>query len=62
MGLNLAMETKKAKLALKIQGQEIVLSREPAWRNLQGAAADRNLINAFANFRKRERESEDSRP
>ena len=49
------------KLTLEIRGQEIVLSKEPAWKKLQGAAAGRNLISAFAAFKKQEREREDSR-
>jgi len=30
-----------AKLTLEVRGQEIVLSKEPAWKKLQGAAGDR---------------------
>ena len=56
--LNLAAGTR---LTLEVRGREIVLSREPAWRKLQGAGADRDLMSAFAAFRKQEREREDSR-
>ena len=57
--LNLSEGTR---LTLEMRGQEIVLSKEPAWRKLQGASADRDLMNAFAAFKKQEREREDSRP
>lgn len=56
--LNLSAGTR---LTLEVRGQEIVLSKEPAWRKLQGAGADRDLMSAFADFRKQEREREDSR-
>jgi AbrB family looped-hinge helix DNA binding protein len=56
--LNLSAGTR---LTLEVRGQEIVLSKEPAWRKLQGAGADRDLMSAFAAFRKQEREREDSR-
>lgn len=51
-----------AKLTLEVKGQQIVLSKEPAWRKLRGAAAGRDLMTAFATFKKQEREREDSRP
>ena len=51
-----------AKLTLEVRGQEIVLSKEPAWKKLQGAAAGRDLMGAFAAFKKQERDREDSRP
>ncbi len=57
--LNLSEGTK---LTLEVRGQEIVLSKEPAWKKLQGAGAGRDLMDAFAAFKKREREREDSRP
>jgi len=57
--LNLSAGTR---LTLEIRGQEIVLSKEPAWRKLRGAAADRDLMSLFAAFKKQEREREDSRP
>ncbi len=56
--LNLSAGTR---LTLEVRGQEIVLSKEPAWRKLQGAGAGRDLMSAFAAFRKQEREREDSR-
>jgi AbrB family looped-hinge helix DNA binding protein len=57
--LNLSAGTK---LTLEVRGREIVLSPEPAWKKLQGAGAGRDLIGAFAAFKKREREREDARP
>jgi AbrB family looped-hinge helix DNA binding protein len=57
--LNLSEGTK---LTLEVHGQSIVLSKEPAWRKLQGAGAGSDLMSAFAAFKKREREHEDSRP
>jgi AbrB family looped-hinge helix DNA binding protein len=51
-----------AKLNLEVRGQEIVLSKELAWKKLRGAAGDRNLMGAFAAFKKQERDREDSRP
>lgn len=51
-----------AKLSLEVRGHEIVLSKEPAWRKLRGAARDRRLMKEFSAFRKRERKLEDSRP
>jgi AbrB family looped-hinge helix DNA binding protein len=57
--LNLSEGTK---LTLEVRGQELVLSKEPAWRKLQGAAKGSDLMNAFAAFRKQERAREDSRP
>jgi AbrB family looped-hinge helix DNA binding protein len=53
--------TEGTKLTLEIRGSEIVLSKEPAWKRLRGAGAGRDLIGAFARFRKREREREDPR-
>ena len=50
-----------AKLTVEVRGQEIVLSKEPAWRKLGGAGAGRDLMSTFAAFRKQEREREDSR-
>jgi len=51
-----------ARLLLEVRGHEIVLSKEPSWKKLQGAGTGHNLIKAFAAFRKEEREREDSRP
>ena len=56
--LNLSEGTR---LSLDVRGQEIVLLKEPAWRKLQGAASGRDLMSAFAAFKKQEREREDSR-
>jgi len=53
--------TEGSKLSLEVRGQEIVLSKGGAWRKLQGAASG-DLIKAFATFRAKERELEDSRP
>ena len=50
-----------AKLMIEVRGQEIVLSKEPAWKKLHGAAAGSDLVTAFALHKKREREHEDSR-
>ena len=54
--------TEGAKLTLEVRGQEIILSKEPAWKKLQGAGAHTDLTSAFADFRRQEREREDSRP
>ena len=56
--LNLA---EGAKLTLEVRGSEIVLSREPAWKKLRGAAAGKDLMKQFAAFRKRERKLENPR-
>jgi AbrB family looped-hinge helix DNA binding protein len=53
--------TEGAKLTVEVRGQQIVLSKEPAWRKLQGAGAGRGLMSAFAAFKKQERDREDSR-
>jgi AbrB family looped-hinge helix DNA binding protein len=50
-----------AKLTVEVRGHEIVLSKEPAWKKLHGAAAGGDLLAAFALHRKEEREREDSR-
>jgi AbrB family looped-hinge helix DNA binding protein len=50
-----------AKMTVEVRGHEIILSKDPAWRKLKGAAAGRDLMKDFAAFRKREREREDSR-
>jgi AbrB family looped-hinge helix DNA binding protein len=49
-------------LTVELRGQEIVLSKEPAWKKLQGAAAGSDLIGAFAAYKRQERERENSRP
>jgi AbrB family looped-hinge helix DNA binding protein len=51
-----------AKLTLEVKGQRIVLSKESAWRKLQGSASGHDLMKLFAAHRKQEREREDSRP
>ena len=48
-----------SKLSLEVRGQEIVLSKGDAWRQLKGAARDLDLD--LAAFKKAERELEDSR-
>jgi len=53
--------TEGTKLTIELRGQEIVLSKDPAWRKLQSAAGP-ELMNAFADFKKLERDREDSRP
>jgi AbrB family looped-hinge helix DNA binding protein len=50
-----------AKLTVEVRGHEIVLSKEPAWKKLHGAAAGGDLLAAFALDKKQEREHEDSR-
>lgn len=57
--LNLSEGTK---LAVEVRGNQIVLSKQPAWKALYGAGAGKNLRRAFAAERRREREREDSRP
>jgi AbrB family looped-hinge helix DNA binding protein len=54
--------TEGARLTIEVRGQEIVLSKEPAWKKLHGAAAGSELVTAFARHKKQEREHEDSRP
>jgi AbrB family looped-hinge helix DNA binding protein len=51
-----------AKLTVEVRGHEIVLSKEPAWKKLHGAATGTDLLAGFALHRKQEREHEDSRP
>jgi AbrB family looped-hinge helix DNA binding protein len=46
------------KLNLEVRGQEIVLSKEPAWKKLAGAGRDIGDVTAL---KKAERELEDSR-
>jgi AbrB family looped-hinge helix DNA binding protein len=55
--LNLSAGTK---LNLDVQGQRIVLSKECSWRDLEGSINDPGLMEAFARFRKEEREREDA--
>lgn len=50
-----------AKLRIELRGQQIILSREPGWKKLEGAAAGTDLIKAFAAHKKRERKRENSR-
>jgi AbrB family looped-hinge helix DNA binding protein len=50
-----------SKLTIELQGQKIILSKEPTWKKLEGAAAGTDLVKAFAAYKKREREREDSR-
>jgi AbrB family looped-hinge helix DNA binding protein len=49
-----------SKLTLEVRGQEIVLSKGAAWKKLRGAGRD--LKKELTDFRKEERELEDSRP
>ena len=56
--LNLAEGTT---LTLQVRGQEIVLSKDPVWKKLAGAAAGHDLMTAFAADKKEERAREDSR-
>jgi len=55
--LNLSDGTK---LTLRVRGHEIVLSKEPAWKKLRGAARGADLGSFLLEERKREREREDS--
>jgi AbrB family looped-hinge helix DNA binding protein len=48
-----------SKLALKVRGQEIVLSKGAGWKNLRGSGGD--LMDVFAKFRVKERERENAR-
>jgi len=54
--LNLTAGTK---LTLEVRGQEIILSKGDAWKQLKGAARDLDID--LAAFKKAERELEDSR-
>jgi antitoxin PrlF len=56
--LNLSEGTK---LNVEVRGHKIVLSKEPAWKKLAGAAAGTNLLEFYKAEKKRERELEDSR-
>lgn len=56
--LNLSEGTK---LTIELRGQEIVLSKHPAWKKLKGAGAGTDLMSAFAAFKNSEREREDAR-
>ncbi len=49
------------KLMLEVRGQQIVLSKELAWKKLRGSAAGTNLVKAFAADKKQERKREDAR-
>ncbi|HVP54786.1 MAG TPA: AbrB/MazE/SpoVT family DNA-binding domain-containing protein [Candidatus Eisenbacteria bacterium] len=51
--------TAGSKLTLEVRGQEIVLSKGDAWKQLKGAARDLDID--WAAFKKAERELEDSR-
>jgi AbrB family looped-hinge helix DNA binding protein len=51
--------TAGSKLTLEVRGQEIVLSKGDAWKQLKGAARDLDVD--LAAFKKAERELEDSR-
>ena len=48
-----------SKLTLEVRGHEIVLSKGGAWRKLRGAG--REIRKDFLEFRREEREREDSR-
>jgi AbrB family looped-hinge helix DNA binding protein len=50
------------KLNLEVKGHKIVLSKEPAWKELAGMCKGQGLMEDFAEFRRKERELEDSRP
>jgi len=48
-----------SKLTVELRGWEIVLSKEAHWKKLRGAGG--NLMKRFADFKKEERDLEDSR-
>jgi AbrB family looped-hinge helix DNA binding protein len=48
------------KLTLEVRGQEIVLSKDAAWKKLHGAAGGSDLLSAFAFDKRQERKREDS--
>ena len=51
--------TEGSKLTLEVRGQEIVLSKGEAWKELEGAARDLDID--LAAYKKAERKLEDSR-
>jgi AbrB family looped-hinge helix DNA binding protein len=53
--------TEGTTLTLQVPGQEIVLTKDPVWKKLAGAASRRDLMGAFAADKKEERAREDSR-
>jgi len=57
--LNLAEGTK---LNIAVRGQDIILSKEPAWKKLRGAGANVDLMKAYAEHKQEERRREDPRP
>ena len=56
--LNLSEGTK---LTLEVRGQQLILSKESAWKKLQGAARGKDLMSGFAKFKVQERKREDPR-
>jgi AbrB family looped-hinge helix DNA binding protein len=48
------------KLNIEVKGQRIVLSKEPAWKKLGGMCKGLGSMEDFAEFRRKERELEDS--
>jgi AbrB family looped-hinge helix DNA binding protein len=50
--LNLSEGTK---LTLRVRGHNMELSKEPAWRKLQGARAGCDLMEAFWTIKRQER-------
>jgi len=51
-----------AQLTLQLRGQEIILSKDPAWMSLEGAASDDpGFVDKFSAMRKDERERENAR-
>jgi len=51
--------TDGSKLTLEVRGQDIVLSKGEAWKELEGAASDLDID--LAAYKKAERKLEDSR-
>jgi AbrB family looped-hinge helix DNA binding protein len=51
--------TEGSKLTLEVRGQQIVLSKGDAWKQLEGAGGP-DLMDKYEAFKKQERELEDS--
>jgi len=50
------------KLNLEVRSQQLILSKESAWKKLRGAATAQDFMSAFAKFKEQERSLEDTRP
>jgi AbrB family looped-hinge helix DNA binding protein len=49
------------KLTVKVEGHKLILARNPSWRDLEGSVKATDLVRAYASFKKKERQREDSR-